>query len=205
MKSRAHKPLLLSMAAFGLLTTTTACNPANYFNTLADTSRVAAVVTTPGQINWAYRRQRDGGMIYEGSGKVTVTPPVISLTLDANSSPIRYSSARAQFFDPATLQVSPTSGRVTLPATPFSTPTVVPIPLVLMQKDRATAPSPVSVTLDGLITQDLINRTDQSATGSAIPMVTAEVTLVGINDFGAMANTRLYVPINVNSTYTDVD
>ncbi|MNY44262.1 hypothetical protein D3C86_1792730 [compost metagenome] len=134
-----------------------------------------------------------------------MSPPVVSLTLDANSSPIRYSSAQVQFFDPATLMVSTKTGKVTLPKDPFSSPVVVPLPIVLMQKDRSTAPSPVSVTLDGLITQDLIGRTDQSATGSAIPMVTAEVTLVGINDFGAMANTKLYVPINVNSTYTDVD
>lgn len=205
MKSRARKPLLLALVASGLTTTITACNPATYFASLFETSRVSAVVSAPGLLAWSYRRQRDSGTILEGSGKVTVTPPVISLTPDDNSSPIRYTNAQVQFFDPSAGAVS-NSGRVTYPSGSFANPVVLALPVVLMQKNRATAVDATSVTLNGIITQDLINRTDLSAaTGSAIPTITAQVRLIGNNDFGARADTTINVPINVVNAFTDVD
>lgn len=200
MKSRAHRAILLAVAGLSVLGTT-ACDPLKYFASLDDTSGVIATVTTPGQINWKYKQAPGGGEIL--SGQVTITPPAIALVLEANSSPVRFSSAQAQFYDPSTVGANTAGTTIRYPATAWATPVVLPMPIVLKQANRAAAPDTVSVTLNGLITQDLIGRTDLSASGSAIPTITARVTLVGTNDFGASAKTEINVPVNVMTTVTE--
>lgn len=196
----AHKPLLLMLA----LLSTTACDPSKYLAGLAETSGVQASITAPALIAWAYQVDRSTGDPIPMSGKPTVTDPTITLTLEKNSSPVNFTGAQVQYFNPSAGSVTK-SGKIVYSAA-LANPAYPPFFVQLLQKDRSTAPQAVPVTLSGLVTQELLSLTDPSgATASAIPVITADVKLLGTNEFGAKADTTLTIPITVTRTYTEVN
>ncbi|HEY9898332.1 MAG TPA: hypothetical protein V6D00_04050 [Pantanalinema sp.] len=200
MKSRALSPLLLILGVLSVA----ACDPNKYFAGIVETSGVRATLGAPAQIAWTFKWSRSAQGPVPDSGKATVTDPSIVMTMENNSSPVRFTGAQAQYFNPSTGTVSK-SGKISYTAA-FASATVLPVLIQLTQKDRATAPESVTVKLSGLVTQELLGLTDPSgATASAIPTITAEVKLIGNNDLGVKADTTLSIPINVIKTITEVD
>lgn len=195
MSSQVLKALILAIAA---TVATSACT-STYWSTLANTSRVTASVTTPGLIAWTVTTNAQGQV---ASAKAVPTAPVISLLLDANSSPVTFSNAQVSFFD--AIAGADAKGKATRNPLTFAdgetTVDSLYFPLVaqLSIKDRATAPAPQACTLNGLISQELIDLTDPASSESiSIPTILADVSLKGTNSLGQSITANVQVPINV--------
>lgn len=191
MSMRVSRALLL--LGCGLLS---ACS-SSYFSGILDSSRVDGDVATPGLIAWTRTKDQSGTV----TGKSVVTQPTITLTLEPNSSPVTFQNAQADYYlqDAALAGTKPVRNPAGLNTKFF------PFNAYLHQELRSTAQAPVpplvvSVPLNGLVAQDVVDLTNLDASGSAITAIYGSVTLTGVNALGATIKTNLQVPINV--TYT---
>lgn len=166
------------------------CSP-TYFSDLLNTSRVYADLATPGLIAWTFTKPQGATRVI---GSLTITNPIVTLLLDPNSSPVTFSDAKADFFDSSASADS--KGRAARTSLGLNT-LFFPFVSQLQQKDRSTIPGPQSVTLNGIVSPQLIAATDITASGSQVTAVYAAVTLQGQNALGQKITTNVGVPINV--------
>ncbi|HEY9854650.1 MAG TPA: hypothetical protein V6D05_02845 [Stenomitos sp.] len=190
MPALARSLLVLGLAAVSL--PTIGCS-ADYWRDLASFSTVRAEVSAPGAIRWAITRDQISGDITDA--KPTVVDPTITLTLDANSSPVTFTAAKALF------NYTETPGTKKIADNP-----VADVPeqffyfaTQLRNPDRATVPTVKPVTLTGLIPKALVDHTDLRLDGhEELTAVVAKVSLTGSDGFGGTVEAKVNVPISIS-------
>lgn len=194
MPSQAHKTILLGVM---MMAATSGCS-STYWATMANASRATASLVTPGLVAWTVTKNTQGAIT---SAKVVATAPSISLLLDANSSPVSFTNAQVDYYDVAAADAKGKAARNPLANAEGGKVGSLYFPFVaqLAIKDRATVPVPQSFTLNGVISQELVDLTNPSSTDSiAIPTVLADVTLRGTNALGQVITANVQVPINIS-------
>lgn len=185
---------LMAGAMLALTLGTVGCT-ADYWSQILSFSTVRADVAAAGKVEWAVTRDEVSGMV---TGAVpTYTVPEIKLSLDANSAPVNYTTAQADYF--YTEGATNDAGKLAPnPVADISTQ-YFPFAAQLKTESRATAPEAVTVKLNGVIPQRLIEITDpREDSAQILTAVVATVKLTGTNGFGARITTTVSVPINIS-------
>lgn len=163
-----------------------------YFADLLSVSTVRADLASEGRVIWTVTEDDAGNQ----EAKSTRTDPAIKLTLDANSSPVNYTTAQAEFYYTETHPdfEKPTTNPIGNIPTQF-----FPFAAQLKTIDRATVPTEKTITLNGLIPIQLVDMTNPTVEGfQRLTAVVATVTLKGTNGFGASITTKVNVPIVIS-------
>ncbi len=182
--------MVAAMAAFSM--GTVGCS-ADYWTQAISVSTVRADVAERGEIKWQVTRDELGDIT---EAKSTLTDPSITLTLDANSSPVTYTTAQADFF--YTEGTTNDAGKLATNPMDISTQ-YFPFATLLKPPGRSTEPTVQTIKLSGLIPAALVNRTNQTEDGfEQLTAVVATVKLTGTNGFGARITTTVSVPITIS-------
>lgn len=194
-----RKPALVrSLMVVGLAAVslgTAGCN-ATYWQDFVNMSTVRADVKTPGKLTWTQKFDEAGDLI---DAKCVYTNPTITLMLDANSAPVNYTTAQADFF--YTEGTTNDAGKLATNSLQDIPTQYFPFATQLRSIDRATAPTTQTVVLDGLIPQKLIDITNPRNAGQgyqALTAVVATVTLKGTNGVGSPITTKVNVTITTD-------
>lgn len=182
--------MVAAMAAFSL--GTVGCS-ASYWSDIMSFSTVRAEVSKNGEIKWQVTRDSFGEIT---EVKSTFTDPAVTLTLDANSSPVSYTTAQADFF--YTEGTTNEAGKLATNPMDISTQ-YFPFATLLKPPGRSTDPTVQTITLTGLIPAALVNRTDPTDDGfEQLTGVVATVKLTGTNGLGSRITTTVSVPITIS-------
>lgn len=171
---------------------------AEYWRNIASFSTVRADVAPggAGKIDWTVTRDDVSQEVTKTVS--TYTNPTITLTLDANSAPVNFTTAQADFF--YTEGAFTDAGKVvTNPLSDVITTQYFPFAAQLKTIDRATLPVVQTLVLNGLIPNALIDLTDPFLPGyQRLTAVVATVKLTGENGLGSKLTTTVSVPINIS-------
>lgn len=164
----------------------------SYFTEIANVSPVRADVASEGKIAWTLSKDDQGN----DEAKAVVTEPKVKLTLDANSAPINFTTAQAEYyktegaFDENDKLVLNKFEDIPVQFFPFATQ--------LKTVDRATVPTDQTIPLVGSIPINLVDITNPTLQGfQRLTAVVAKVTLKGSNGFGGTVSTTVNVPISI--------
>lgn len=174
---------------------TVGCSAA-YWGQIGAFTTVRADLAAAGKIDWTVTRDEVSGDVTKTVS--TYTNPSITVTLDANSAPVNYTTAQADFF--YTEGAVTDAGKVVTNPLADVVPTqYFPFAAQLKTIDRSTSPVAQTLVLHGLIPTTLIDLTDPILPGyQRLTGVVATVKLTGENGFGAKVTTTVNVPININ-------
>lgn len=184
----------LMIGALAVLSVGSAGCSAAYIQELTNWSPVRADMAVPGKVDWKITYDEFGEIKTTES---TRTDPSITLTLDANSAPVNYTTAQADFF--YTEGTTNDANKLVTNALTDVPTQYFPFATQLKTIDRATEPLTKTIVLHGLIPTKLIDITNPKAEGyQRLTAVVATVKLTGTNGFGARVTTTVNVPINID-------
>lgn len=193
MPALARSFMIGAMAALSLVTV--GCS-GSYWGLIGQFTTVRADRASAGKIDWTLTFDDVSGEVTKAVA--TVTNPSITLTLDANSAPVNYTIAQADFF--YTEGAANDAGKMVVNSAGDAIPTqYFPFAAQLKTIDRATLPVTQTLVMDGLIPIQLVDLTDPRIQGyQRLTAVVATIKLTGENGLGSKITTSVSVPININ-------
>lgn len=206
-------PLAL-LAGLALVTLPAGCGP-SFFSSLFNTTVVYASVANNGAamgfVNWTFSQGTAGqpGVVNGVLETSTVVDPQINLLLQQGSAPVTLDTVQAIYSQPengaavgdiSSPLIDGNGALVGFQVITSLTPVSYGVNYYLTNESLqpGTMPTPTTVTLGGLITQEVINYSLNAVTPNASPSSTAlsaVVQLTGHNSFGRKVYTNINVPI----------
>lgn len=168
---------------------------ADYWREIASVSVPHADVASPGKVEWTQTKDDVTGEVTKAEPKVS--EPTVALTLDANSSPVTYTTAQADYYyTEAALNDAnkPVLNQIQDVPTQY-----FPFMAVLKPGERTSAPVAQSIVMNGVVPINLVDITNPTQSGfQRLTTVVAKVTLKGTNGFGGAITTTVNVPIVID-------